>query len=117
MTETFSSPTNSFRIKGVSHQNLFVSQCRCGEMNIHGFWDQLEKEPPNLERKTITVLMPCQKCGEVHRRTFRLTKGRALRPRLFSWIVLFFRVVHLVPKRFYRATSCMVLWLEKRFPI
>lgn len=101
---------------GVSAMHLFAHKCVCGELNVHGFWHQLDRTKDEV-RKRATIRLPCAKCSVVRTRVFRLTTGRAMRHRLVSWDRLFWRIVPYLTARQFLFVGRVVMWLERRFPI
>lgn len=66
----------------VSMMDLFVTpKCeKCSEQTIHGFWQQLRRFlEPGKDR--VSVYLPCQKCGHVKRRRYKLVEKENFTPR------------------------------------
>lgn len=101
----------------VSTTDLFFTRCRaCGELTVHGFWDQLKKET-DTTRKRVVVVFTCSQCGLARRRVFRLTTSTRKNHRLVNWIKLGLRLLPYVPDRWLPRFKKLVLWLERRVPL
>lgn len=97
--------------------DLFFTRCPCGELTVHGFWDQLKLKVIDRARKRAVVVLRCGACGRPRVRRFRLTTGYPFRRRLVNWVGLFWRAVPYIPRRWFRAAAWLALQLETRFPI
>lgn len=105
-------------VRNVTSTTLFCHRCRCcGEVNVAGFWDQLDKRVDE-RRKVVIVSMPCRACGLVRGRTFRLTAATRPWPRLCPWIGWGFIALRWMPRwvpdRVWRGIVFAILWLEAR---
>lgn len=106
----------SLYVMGVSPDTLFCHKCDCDELNVHGFWHQLEKvkdEP----RKRVTVTFYCDKCSKVTYRRYRLTTSKVVNHRLVNWFSLFARFGHRLPSKWWPRWAKTAMWLERRFPV
>lgn len=64
-------------VQGVSTLGIFFNRCpQCGELTIHGGWEQLPREY-DVARRRVIVTLDCEGCGDVRRKAYRLTTGRA----------------------------------------
>ncbi len=104
--------TGKLFVLGVTPATLLLHRCgRCGERNVLGFWQQLGAEV-DRPSKRARVGVVCSACGAQARKTYRLTTGRAVRPRLCSWVAWGWAVMPYLPRRSYRLACKGVLWLE-----
>lgn len=110
-------------VHGVSGFGLFATRCKrpgCGELTVHGFWDQLEHRVVNKPKRRAWVWFTCGKCGTVRRRAFVLTpNGKS--HRLVHWDRLPWVLVPLLrlglPFRWWAWFARRCVWLEYKFPI
>ena len=104
-------------VKGVSTLSIFAHNCtKCGELNVDGFWQQLDKRY-DRQRRLVFVTMHCRKCANEQQRKFRLTTGRPLRHRLMPWIDWGWQVLPWIPTWMARHVIGLILWLETRVPL
>lgn len=104
------------RVRGITTMSLFIHHCPCGELSVDGFWWQLDKDIDH-RRKIAAIKTPCRTCGLVRRKTYRLTTGRAMPPRLLDWINWFFKLAPWLPRAWMQRAAGLALWLEHKAPI
>jgi hypothetical protein len=111
-------PARPLAVIGVTNFDLFCTRCPCGELTIHGFWHQLDKDV-NAVRKRAVVRLPCVGCGSVRTRVFRLTTGRGTRRRLAPWsrLMVWCFIHPRFPRRLFDPARRLFGWLERNFPI
>lgn len=102
-------------IKGVGSLSLFYHTCKCGEMCVDGFPNQLEVH--ERTNRYVTFKSPPCKCGLVFLRRCKLTAGNPFRHRLIEWTIIIWKILPYVPKRLLGRVAGLSLWLEKRLPI
>lgn len=107
-------------VKDVTGFHLFAHRCECGEMNVHGFYSQLEKRIDRVKRRAFATF-PCRKCKRVRKRAIRLTTGKyRKRLRLFRWIDWSLLVLKIIPERMNRFARWVLFtatYLEAKFPL
>ncbi len=99
-------------VVGVTAMELFASQCACGETNVWGFWNQLNRTVDNNKLR-VRVNMNCRKCNKPWSRTYRLSTGKRWSHRLIDWTSLYLFVWKFIPRRFNKISTSVVLWLER----
>ena len=100
-------------VKDITSWTLIGYRCPCRELNVLGFWHQLEPVI-DYDRRIAYAVGKCV-CGKAFKRLFRLTTG--YRQRLFSWAGLFLAALPYVPVRLVRSVTYLVFWLEAKLPI
>ena len=108
-----------WRVKNVTNFSLFHHKCFCGEMTVHGFWQQIEKVVEE-EKHRVIVYLPCSECGMVYSRGYRLTTSRGY-PRIINWLYLFVRLlwlIEMVPSRWRQQVRnrllFIIMWADRR---
>jgi hypothetical protein len=72
-------------VQDMTTMSLVYHTCRCGSLEVDGFWNQL-KTAVSKNGRAVYAALPCRTCGYVTVRRYRLTSGK--RKRLFSWVTL-----------------------------
>lgn len=106
------------KVKGVTTMDLLYHTCRCGELCVDGFFQQL-KVDYDMENKKAKAYCPCSKCDLVYVRRFQLTEGSGKSHRLISWVGILWKLAlwGLIPQRFAMRMLGIGLWLERNVPI
>ncbi len=100
-------------VQGVITMGIFVNRCpKCGELTIQGGWEQLPRVF-DVARMRVVVTLDCEGCGDVRRRAYRLTTGRADR-RLSWWLGGQLTYLPFLILRWRRFAPKLVMWLATR---
>jgi hypothetical protein len=103
-------------VKGITNFSLLCYWCKCGELNIMGFWNQLDTKV-NPSEKSVRVTSCCEKCSLIREKNYRLTTARISRHRLINWMKIFDWIIKYIPDRCFRNACSLTLWLEGNIPI
>lgn len=100
-------------VRGVSNLSIFVNRCpKCGELTIQGGWEQLPRVY-DVARMRVIVTLDCEGCGDVRRKAYRLTTGRADK-RLSRWLADYMIILPFWIIRWRRFAPRLMWWLATR---
>jgi hypothetical protein len=111
-------------VKGLRGTDLLAGRCPCGELNVYGFWPQLEKTFRPYRLQAVARLR-CRGCGRVRLRTYHLTVGGENRVGLFNWVLWYTWLMVYLPRYlprwrwlqwliFSRRAVAAVIWLDRK---